>query len=109
MNLSAIGQELYNLTNKNEKHPLTKYIIAIDENWDDDSLLRAIGERIGIYIDEDEYAPYILYFVLKNYLIQNIDLDRTQYIIDILKDDYENLYPSLAYSNRLVDYLTINI
>jgi len=96
--LSPIGNELYKLL-KGDNHPLERYILAIDSNFDDDSLLRVIAERIGIYIDDSEDASVTLFIKLKNYLQNENDIERTRKIINISYEDYgdpEN------YLNRLL-------
>jgi hypothetical protein len=72
MDLSPIGQELYDLlyAKDNTYNPLEKYIIAIDHNLDDDGLLRAIALNIDIEVPFEENAAVYLYFYLKEYLIE---------------------------------------
>lgn len=65
---TSIGAELYRMAGKD--HPLTKYIIEIDRNISDDSVLRSIAERIGIYVPDNENAIYVLYDELKKRLIE---------------------------------------
>ena len=120
--LSDVGQELYELlytSNKgikdNEIHPLEKYVIAIDNNLDNNNLLRSIGERIGIYIGENEDASVELPLKLKEYLLNEEDINETDKRIEYTPDQYEKYLSSInpkysklqreqflpLYSNRL--------
>lgn len=112
MELSPIGQELYDLAGGN--HPLEKYIIAIDLNMEDDSALRSIGERIGIYIPDRENSIYYLYSLLKEYLLNETNSERTEKVINMTAEEYNhlkdlsqtNLSPvefNILYSNRLLE------
>jgi hypothetical protein len=103
--LSQIGRDLYNLLYKEGKiisgtHPLESYIFAIDSNLDDDSLLRVIGERIGIYIDDSEDAAVSLYLKLKKYLETETDVNRTETLINMSYQKYNN---PAKYANRLLE------
>lgn len=57
-NLSKVGQSLLDIiygdqkgyVNKTKMHPLEKSIISYDQHMDNDSAVRSIGERIGIFI-----------------------------------------------------------
>lgn len=103
--LSQIGRDLYNLLYRNGKiisttHPLERYIFAIDSNLDDDSLLRVIGERIGIYIEDSEDAAVSLYLKLKNYLENETDVRKTETLINMSFQEYNN--PE-KYANRLLE------
>jgi hypothetical protein len=108
--LSVLGQNLYNALNGN--NVLEDYVKAIDENWDNDSILRSIGERIGIYIPEGEDSAVYLYLTLLKYLGENRNPKWTKEKIEMTPTEYakrtktENLsrdefYP--LYSNRLLD------
>lgn len=114
---------LYNLLKENGKngkngenkkngdeHPLEKYIMAVEEHLDNDSILRSIGERIGIYVPDEEEASTYLYSALYKYLQNENNYKNTKYKMDLTPDEYakltdtENLsrdkfYP--LYSNRL--------
>lgn len=106
-NLSDLGKELYTLLYKEEGkrekrekdfvHPLERYVFAIDANFDDDSLLRVIGERIGIYIRDDEDAAVTLFLKLKKYLENEKDVERTR---ELMNMPYNN---DPKYANRLFD------
>ena len=95
-----------------EDHPLNEYILLIDEHISDDSLLRAIGRRIGIYIPENEYASYILYENIKDYLEKETDPERTRYIINMTFPEYQKHLKEkltedeayLLYENRLNNF-----
>ena len=116
MDLSATGQELYDLLN-DDKSVLARYIQAFDQNQDDDSALRSIGERIGIYIPDGEYSPVYLFEKLKEYILSKQDEERTREVINMTADDYEKyleekgladlprdqFYP--LYANRLMEFL----
>lgn len=74
--LSEVGKSLINLLyqnnhGNNQKHPLEDYIIAFDQNMDDDSAIRAIGERIGIDIPNGVIAHDYFYNYLANHIQQN--------------------------------------
>jgi hypothetical protein len=98
--LSKIGKELYALLKIGDKHPLERYVLAIDSNLDDDSLLRVIGERIGINIDDSDDAAVTLYLRLKDYLEKETNIERTRKIINMSFEEYNN--PS-KYANRLLE------
>lgn len=119
MDLSSVGQELYDLlylNRNNEIHPLEKYIIAIDNSLDNNNLLRSIGERIGIYIGPNEEASVELPLRLKKYLENEKDIRETDKKIEMTADEYENYLSKLGpkytnlsredflplYSNRLL-------
>ena len=71
---TKIGEELYQLAESIQPdYPLTKYIIHIDQHVGDDTVLRAIGDRIGLRIPENEYAIGYLYTNLKQLLIKRPD------------------------------------
>jgi hypothetical protein len=124
MDLSPIGKELYDslyVNSKNikdnEAHPLEKYVVAIDSSLDNNNLLRSIGERIGIYIGENEDASVILPIKLKEYLENEKDIQETDKKIEFTPDEYEKYlskfgqkYTNLSredflplYSNRLLN------
>ena len=96
MELSSYGKSLIKLL-KEKTHPLERYIIAIDQNLDDDGLLRIIAERIGIYVSENEDASVSLYLKLKEYLQQETDVSRTRRLINASPDQYPD-----TYANRLL-------
>ena len=98
MDLSPVGEELYNMINKD--HVLAKYIVAFDNHLDNDSILRSIGERIGIFIPEDEYAPFVLYIKLKEFLTKENNPDLTRKIIDMSPDEYEKYLISVSPNNK---------
>lgn len=123
MELSEIGKEIYNLLYKgkiseNEIHPLEKYVIAIDNNLDNNNLLRSIGERVGIYIGENEDASVELPLRLKDYLQNEKDIQETNKKIELTPDEYEKHLSSIdskyknlprdkflpLYSNRLLNF-----
>ena len=110
--LSEYGKELYALLpgETHNDHILANYIKAIDENLDDDSVLRAIGERIGIFIPDDEEAYYILYYSLKEYIPLEKDPKLTEKIINMTFDEYKSYHPNMSneqiellFSNRLMN------
>ena len=96
MELSSYGKSLIKLL-KERNHPLERYIIVIDQNLDDDGLLRSIAERIGIYILDNEDTSVILYLKLKEYLQQETDVSRTRRLLNASPDQYPN-----TYANRLI-------
>lgn len=107
--LSNYGKDLYSLL-KSPDHVLAKYIIAIDQNLDDESILRSIAERIGIYIPDDEEVRYILYDSIKDYLMFEKDPKLTDKIINMTFDEYRNYnlnmstnQVELLFSNRLMN------
>lgn len=96
MELSSYGKSLMKYI-KVKNHPLERYIIAIDHNLDDDSLVRTIAERIGIYVSENEDVKVMLYLKLKEYLQQETDVSRTRRLINATPEEYPN-----SYANRLI-------
>jgi hypothetical protein len=118
MELSQVGQELYDLLyvdKGNEIHPLEKYIFAIDNSLDNNNLLRSIGERIGIYIGENEEAAVELPLRLKMYLENEKNIQETERKMEMTPDEYENYLPHKyknlpreeflpLYSNRLLNF-----
>ena len=96
MELSSYGKSLIKFI-KEKNHPLERYIIAIDQNLDDDGLLRSIAERIGIYISDNEDISVTLYLKLKEYLQQETDISRTRRLLNASPDQYPN-----TYANRLI-------
>lgn len=75
---------------KTEDHVLRDYIYAIDDYLDDDTTLRSIAQRIGIYIPDDENALYILLDRLNDYLLNEKDPEVTRKIVNATFDEYEN-------------------
>ena len=66
--LSEIGKSLINnlYGSKQEylqsfEHPMEKYIIAYDQNLDDESILRAIADRLDLVLDNSETIYEQLY------------------------------------------------
>ncbi len=103
-----IGQNLYNLL-KCSNHPLERYILAIDSNLENDSLLRTIGERIGIDLYYEEDANVGLYLKLKEYLENETSVLDTRNKINISLKEYSKQFPNLSeeeilpyYYNRLL-------
>lgn len=82
-------------------HPLAPYIILIDESLDDESLLRTIGERIGIAIPYEEYPPSYLYDALKTYLNKKIDPEITRKVINMNYNEYSG---AESFENRLLNF-----
>ncbi len=136
--LSEVGKSLMDLLYTNHKgyvdksgHPLEPYIIAYDQNIDDDSAIRAIGERIGISIPPDVPAHDSFYEKLVDHIETNepygyqrvrrqnssttkqvIDMTEKQYHDRIAEKGYksnsdnnepngDNYYPNYLYSDRL--------
>src|SRR5579883_1110988 len=86
LNISVLGQNLYNALNGN--NVLEDYVKAIDENWDNDSILRSIGERIGIYIPEGEDSAVYLFLTLLKYLGENRNPKWTKEKIEMTPTEY---------------------
>ena len=104
MELSELGEELLNIANKNinktsrEVHPLARYIYALDMSWDDDSVVRSIGERIGVYVPEEERdAATTLFLKLREFLQQETDISRTSRLVNATPEQYPT-----SYANRLL-------
>lgn len=120
MDLSVVGQELLKSL-RTDDHILEEYIYEIDENLDDNSTLRSIGERIGIYIPYEEYASEFLPLTLNDFLQEEKDSELSRRIIEMSPDDYEQYLISLSsdnvdlprevfyplYANRLLESLKI--
>ena len=108
MDLSKIGLELYNLL-ENKNGMLARYIVAYDHNMDNENLIRDIGSRIGIYIEDDEYSPVAFYEKLKSYLLWSRINDPsntlTDQVINMTRSAYEN-YGGGQYENRLMELMT---
>lgn len=67
--LSEIGKSLINnlYGSKQEylesfEHPMEKYIIAYDQNLDDESTLRSIAQRLDIQLDQDDFREQMYEF-----------------------------------------------
>ena len=108
MDLSEYGKSLLSLINKN--HPLEKYIIAIDLNLDNPSLLKVIGEKIGIDVYNDVDPAYSLYLILEDYLKNEKSEEQTKKKIDMTLTEFSKQYPGLTdeetftfYANRLLN------
>ncbi len=104
--LSNIGKHLLTLLYGNEEnvlqngrleHPLEKYILAYDSNMDNDSAIRSIGERIGIYIPDRQNSAEVFYIKLSDHILNHERIkrsvgDRTylssKEIIDLTPDQY---------------------
>lgn len=106
--LSVIGKDLYNAL-KCKPHPLEQYIFVIDANLDSDSLLRAIGEKIGIDLFDYDDAAVELYMKLKDYLINEKSISETKRKINMTFTEYSEMFPNLSsdeilplYYNRLL-------
>lgn len=93
-------------------HPLWEYINTIEKNMDDDSLLRAIGKRIGILVPESEpQAVIYLYFALKEIIETQKDYKKLSYLINVSYPEYvskfvkfpNNQDAELFYWNRLLN------
>jgi hypothetical protein len=109
MDLSEYGKSLLKLI-KEKDHPLERYIFAIDLNLDDPSLLKVIGEKIGIDVYNDSDPAYSLYLILEDYLKNEKDVNKTKRKIDITLTEFSKQYPSLTaeesftfYANRLLN------
>ena len=109
MELSEYGKSLLSLI-RIKDHPLEKYIIAIDHNLDDPSLLKVIGEKIGIDVYNDIDPAYSLYLILEDYLKNEKDVKKTKRKIDITLTEFSKEYPGLSdeesftfYANRLLN------
>ena len=105
MELSNIGKDLYNRLNKdsNGYHPLEKYIHAIDQNLDNSNGLRSIRERIGIFVNEREDVPVIMYYKLKEYLDNEKDPREIQRIMNMSPDQYNKYLVKLHSGNIKLD------
>lgn len=88
-------------------HPLEEYITAIDEHLSDNSVLRAIGERIGIYIPEEEDAAVYLIIKLQEYLKNEHNVNLTKKIMHMTPTQYDKYLTSISpthLSNRKLPY-----
>jgi hypothetical protein len=96
---TEIGQELYDLSEDiRNDYPLTKYIIHLDQHVGDDTILRSIGDRIGMRIPETEYSINYLYTNLKKLLLKRHDSHVIYQIIEA-KPTYTD-----EYFTRLYDF-----
>lgn len=109
MDLSKYGQDLYESL-KITPHPLENYIMAIDNNLEVPSLLRVIGEKIGIDVYNDQDPAFSLYFILKDYLEKEEDPEETQKKINMTLTEFSKLHPEYneeeiypLYVNRLLN------
>ena len=118
MDLSKQGQQLISLLNDSD-NVLYRYIQAYDYNQDDDSALRSIAERIGIFIPDGEYSPVYLFYQLESFILGKVDKDLTREIVNMSPEQYEDylikldptnknlsreqFYP--LYANRLMDLI----
>lgn len=94
-------------------HPLWEYIDSIEKNMDNDSLLRAIGKRIGILVPEEEdQAVIYLYFALKEVIETQRDVNQLSRLINMSYHDFVNKYLTstqeqengqMLYWNRLLN------
>jgi len=89
---------------------LEKYIIVIDSNLDSDSLLRVIGEKIGIDLFDYDDAATEIYMKLKNYLVNEKSISETEKKINVTFTEYSKCFPELTeeeiiplYYNRLLN------
>lgn len=121
--MSGVGKSLMDMlyTDHNgyvEKlgHPLEPYIIAYDQNLDDDSTVRAIGERIGLGIPQGVAAHDVFYDKLSNHIqtnepygyqrIKRQNSSTTKQVMDMTEQQYYNRaidkgYQPENYSDRL--------
>jgi len=131
--LSEVGKSLMDLLYINHKgyvdklgHPLEPYIIAYDQNIDDESAIRAIGERIGLSLPVNVPTHDGFYEKLAEHIetnepygyqrIRRHNSSTTQQVIDMTEKEYYNrireqgyqpeldrdkYYPNYLYSNRL--------
>nr|QBK91489.1 MAG: uncharacterized protein LCPAC302_01090 [Pithovirus LCPAC302] len=128
--LSDIGKQLMDKIYTNKKgyvnklgHPLEDYIIAFDNNLDNEAAIRSIGERIGISIPPDAYAHDVFYEKLFNHIdqeeqgfqrIKRKNIPTTKKMIDMTEKEYYDYltankyiakdmmhYPNQYYSDRL--------
>lgn len=67
--LSEIGKSLIDnlYGNKEEylesfEHPMERYIIAYDQNLDDESTLRSIAQNLNIQLDQDDFREELYEF-----------------------------------------------
>ena len=111
----VVLKELFDLLQKND--PLADYVEAFEDNLDNDSALRSIAGRIGIFIPDQEDALYLLYDQLKRYLESYPDIRTTRKLMNISPNEYrkhlieiskDNSKLSeddfqLLYSNRLLE------
>lgn len=103
LDMSNAGKTLLNSLNRdpqNGYHPLEKYVIAIEQNWDNSNALRSIGERVGFFVPETENTQEGLYLKLKEYLDREKDPQVTQEIIHMSPDEYEEYLIKLHPSNK---------
>ena len=110
--LSGIGKHLLDLLygsrySNGQGHVLEDYIIAFDQNIDDNSATRAIAERIGIEIPKGEIAREYFYDRLVDHITnheQNITKREnslsTKQIINMTEQEYNKKY-SGNYYDRL--------
>lgn len=131
--LSEVGKSLMDLLYTNHKgyvdklgHPLEPYIIAYDQNIDDESVIRAIGERIGLSIPTNVPAHDAFYEKLAEHIETNEpyghqrarrhNSSTTQQVMNMTEKEYYNrikeqgyqggldedmYYPNHLYSDRL--------
>ena len=94
---TEIGEELYSLSG--DDHPLTKYIVQLDQHVGDDTVLRSIGDRIGMRIPETAYSVDYLYTNLKKLLSLSLDPDIIYQILEAPATYTDE------YFTRLYDYV----
>lgn len=131
--LSGVGKSLMDMIYGDHKgyvdhlgHPLDKYIVAFDRYMDDESTVRAIGERIGISIPEEYPAHEVFYEKLANHIESNEpygyqrprrqNSSTTGQLIDMTEKEFydairekghkpdlseDKYYPNYLYSDRL--------
>tara|TARA_R110002153_G_scaffold27784_1_gene85847 strand:+ start:409 stop:741 length:333 start_codon:yes stop_codon:yes gene_type:complete len=109
MELSAVGKSLHKLLSVSN-HPLEVYVQAIDHNLENKSLLRVIGEKIGIDVFNDPDPAFSLYIILKDFLERETDVEKTRRIVHMSRDEFAKLFSDLssdklytAYANRLLE------
>jgi hypothetical protein len=97
---TEIGEELHQLAESIQTdYPLSKYIEHIDLHVGDDTVLRSLGDRIGMRIPETEYAINYLYINLKKLLLKRPDAHQ---IYEILQQPMPEDSSELeSYFNRL--------
>jgi len=109
--LSDTGKNLMDLLYGNQigyskkfGHVLEKYILAYDHNISDDTKLRAIGYRMGLFIPEREIASEVLYLKIRDYILQNEKTDiknkiGTEQIIQMTPKSYKEFLKTKGIKN----------
>ena len=115
--LSEVGKSLMDLLYTNHKgyvdklgHPLESYIIAFDQNIDDESAIRAIGERIGLSIPSNVPAHDSFYEKLSTHIetnepygyqrVRRQHSSTTQQVMDMTEKEYYERIKEQGYHNE---------